>query len=250
LPSVNGRLPILDVWVDPVTMDQALAYVRKVVEKGVRVHSIFAVNPEKNFSVPKDRELYETFRTADLLIPDGIGVVLAAKVLHGAELSRVPGVEMMENICRLAAAEGYPIFIYGSKEEVNHKAAGELVRRYPELRIAGRSNGYVKEEEMESLVADINASGAKILFLALGSPKQERWYATYRNKLENVRIVQGIGGTLDTIAGNVRRAPEIWCRLSLEWLYRLLSEPSRIRRQKVLPVFAAKVLLAKLKQKK
>ena len=207
-------------------MDQALAYVKRVVESGDRAHSIFAVNPEKNFSVPKDSALHEAFRRADLLIPDGIGVVLAARLLYGARLSRVPGVEMMENICRLAATEGYSIFIYGAQEEVNRKAAEELVRRYPTLRIAGRSNGYVKEDEMEGLVANINASGAKILFLALGSPKQERWYATYRDRLEHVRIVQGIGGTLDTIAGNVKRAPEIWCRLSLEWLYRLLAEPS------------------------
>jgi N-acetylglucosaminyldiphosphoundecaprenol N-acetyl-beta-D-mannosaminyltransferase len=247
VPSLNGRIPILDVWVDPVTMEQALGYVRRMVESGDRTHSIFAVNPEKNFSVPKDRDLYGAFRTADLLIPDGIGVVLAAKVLHGAKLSRVPGVEMMENICRLAASEGYSVFIYGSKEEVNSKAAEELVRRYPSLRIAGRSNGYVKENEMEGLVASINDSGAQILFLALGSPKQEKWYAIYKDKLTHVRVVQGIGGTLDTIAGNVKRAPEIWCKLSLEWLYRLLAEPSRIRRQKVLPVFAAKVLWEKMR---
>jgi len=249
VPSVNGRLPVLDIWVDPVSMNQALGYVRRMVESGERAHSIFAVNPEKNFSVPKDPDLYQTFRTADLLIPDGIGVVLAAKVLHCAHLARIPGVEMMENICRLSAAEGYSIYIYGAKEEVNRKAAEELVRRYPTLRIAGRSNGYVKDADMEGLIAAINESGAQILFLALGSPKQEKWYATYRDKLEHVRVVQGIGGTLDTIAGNVKRAPEIWCRLSLEWLYRLLAEPSRIKRQKVLPIFAARVLLAKLKHK-
>ena len=246
MAHVSERLPILNVWVDPVTMDQATDYVKDVLNTGQRPHSIFAINPEKAFSVPRDPVLYETFRSADLLIPDGIGVVLAARLLHGAHLSRVPGVELMENICKLAAAEGHSIFIYGSKPDVNLKAAEMLKRKYPDLHIAGRSDGYVQEHEMNGLIAKINDSRAEILFLALGSPKQERWFATYCNQLKHVRICQGIGGTLDTIAGNVKRAPDMWCRFSAEWLYRLLAEPSRIRRQKVLPLFAAKVLLAKI----
>ena len=242
---MTKRLPILDIWVDPVNMDQAIEYIRGVLLDGIGPHSIFAVNPEKNFSVPKDPALYETFRKADLLIPDGIGIVFAARILHGAAISRVPGVELMENICRLAAEKRQSIYIYGSKEEVNAKAAEELVKRYPSLQVAGRSNGYVKEGDMTKLVASINNSGARVLFLALGSPKQEKWYTTYKNQLENVRICQGIGGTLDTIAGNVKRAPEIWRRFSLEWLYRLLAQPSRAKRQKTLPLFAIKVLCAR-----
>ena len=103
---MTRRLNISDVWVDPVNMDQALARVTDFIEKGDKPHCIFAVNPEKNFSVPKDPLLYETFKRADLLIPDGIGVVLAARVLHGIKLSRVPGVELMDNICRLSARKG------------------------------------------------------------------------------------------------------------------------------------------------
>ena len=246
MANIGKRLPILDIWVDQVTMERAIGYVREMLKTGQRAHSIFAVNPEKNFSVPRDPLLYETFRSADLLIPDGIGVVLAARLLHGAHLSRVPGVELMENICKLAAAEGHSIFIYGSKPDVNLKAAEMLKGKYPGLHIAGRSDGYVKESEMVGLIAKINDSRAEILFLALGSPKQERWFAAYCNQLKHVRICQGIGGALDTIAGNVKRAPDIWCRFSAEWLYRLLAEPSRIRRQKVLPLFAVKVLLAKI----
>ena len=100
---------------------------------------------------------------------------------------------------------------------------------------------------MLELLNRINASKAEILFLALGSPKQEKWYAAYKNRLHHVRVVQGIGGTLDTIAGNVKRAPKVWCKFQLEWLYRLMMEPKRIKRQKVLPVFAANVLITKLK---
>ena len=243
-----NRLKILSVWVDMVDMQQALARVSDFVEKVVRPHSIFAVNPEKNFSVPKDTVLYDTFKTADLLLPDGIGMVWAAKVLYGVKLSRVPGVELMDNICRLSERKGYRIFIYGAREDVNKMAVDVLRKRYPELEIAGRSNGYVKEDEMGDLVKRINASGAEILFLATGSPKQEIWFARHKDFLKNVRVCQGIGGTLDTIAGNVKRAPEIWQKYYAEWLYRLLAEPKRIKRQKVLPIFATAIIMSKLKQ--
>ena len=241
---MNDRLEILKIWVDPVDMDGALARVRNYLNQGDRPHAVLAVNPEKNFSVPRDPGLYEVFRRADLLIPDGVGVVLAARLLHGVRISRVPGVALMEKICALAAAEGHKIFIYGAKEEVNQKATEELVRRYPGLEVAGRSNGYVKDDGMPELVDQINRSGARVLFLALGSPKQEMWFAAHGPNLDQVRVVQGIGGTLDVVAGNVKRAPEWWQNRGLEWLYRLLSEPKRIGRQKVLPVFGLKVLWA------
>ncbi|HBO69307.1 MAG TPA: glycosyltransferase [Deltaproteobacteria bacterium] len=244
---MKGRLAILETWVDPVTMGQAVAKVEEFVEWGERPHVIFAVNPEKNFSVPGNPALHEAFRSADLLIPDGIGVVLAARLLHRARLSRVPGVELMEEICRLSEARGYGIFLYGALEEVNARAAEVLRERYPSLRIAGRVNGYLPNEEMPRVVETINASGAQVLFLAMGSPRQEQWFAAYRDRLTTVRVVQGIGGTLDVLAGTVRRAPAAWCRYSAEWLYRLLSEPGRIGRQRVLPLFAAQVFVAKLR---
>jgi N-acetylglucosaminyldiphosphoundecaprenol N-acetyl-beta-D-mannosaminyltransferase len=243
---MTTRLGILDLWVDPVTMEQAVTKVEEFVEHGARPHSIFAVNPEKNFSVPRNPLLLESFRDADLLIPDGIGVVLAARLLHRAHLGRVPGVELMAEICRLSAARGYRVFIYGAREEVSLGAAQILEKRFPGLSIVGRANGFVPEERMPELIAQINDSGAQILFLALGSPRQEKWFASYRSQLRSVRVCQGIGGTLDTITGNVRRAPRIFCRCNLEWLYRLLKEPSRIARQKVLPIFAARVLISRL----
>lgn len=244
---MNGRIKILNLWIDPINMEQALSRVRQFVEKGDRPYSIFAVNPEKNFSVPKNPSLYQTFKAADLLIPDGIGVILAARILYGVSLARVPGVELMANICKMSAKNGYKIFIYGAREEINKTAVLKLQKRYPDLEIVGRANGYLRKEEMPSLLTSINESGAEILFLALGSPKQERWFATHKVELENVRVCQGIGGTLDTIVGNVKRAPEIWQQCSAEWLYRLILEPKRVKRQKVLPLFAFMVLSSKLK---
>ena len=245
MSSHENRLKILNVWVDPVDMNGALQRVENFIEHGDRPHSVFAVNPEKNFSVPRDPNLHKVFRDADLLIPDGIGVVMAARILYRVGLSRVPGVEMMDEICRLSANKGYRVFIYGAKEEVSAKSVAVLQKKYPSLEIVGRANGFVPAEEMPKLIEQINTSGAQVLFLALGSPRQENWFATYANQLHTVRVCQGIGGTLDTIAGTVKRAPEFWCNMNLEWLYRLMSEPKRIARQKVLPIFAYQVFRQK-----
>jgi len=240
------RLRILDLQVDQVDMEKAVAQVEAMLRTSDGPHSIFAVNPEKNFSLPKDSTIREAFESADLLIPDGISIVLSARLLHGAKVSRVPGVDLMHRICEMAARLKLGVFIYGAPEEVNRKAAERLKIAYPGLDIVGRSHGYLREETMGELVDRINLSGAEILFLALGSPKQEEWYAAHCRELYNIKICQGIGGTLDTIAGNVRRAPRIWQRCNVEWLYRLLQNPSRIKRQKVLPLFALKVLFLKL----
>jgi N-acetylglucosaminyldiphosphoundecaprenol N-acetyl-beta-D-mannosaminyltransferase len=215
---------------------------------GNRVHSIFASNPEKSFSLPKDPQLLETFKNADLLLADGIGIVWAARILYGAKLDRVPGAEFIFDICDLAAKEGYGIFIYGAKEETNKKAVNKLRKQFKDLKVVGRSNGYVSQSGMPNLLDFINKSGAKILFLALGSPKQEKWFETYNCQLKHVRLCQCIGGTLDTIAGNVKRAPEFWQRFSLEWLYRLIIQPTRIKRQKILPLFVLAVLKDKFTQ--
>jgi N-acetylglucosaminyldiphosphoundecaprenol N-acetyl-beta-D-mannosaminyltransferase len=214
---------------------------------GDRPHSIFASNPEKNFSLHRDPQLCQTFKNADMLLPDGAGIVWAARILHGTRLMRVPGSEFIFDICDLAEKEGRGIFIYGAKENTNKNAVERLQKKYPALKMVGRCNGYVKESEIPDLLDRINNSHAEILFLALGSPKQEKWFAKHHHELKYIKVCQCIGGTLDTIAGNVKRAPEIWQKYSFEWLYRLIIQPNRIKRQKILPMFAIAVLKTKLK---
>lgn len=245
-----NRYPVLNVWVDSVDMDSALQKAEEFVTQGNRVHTILASNPEKNFSVPGDAFLYDFFKNADMLIPDGIGMVLALKLLYGIDVGRVPGCDLMQNLCALAADKGYKVYIYGAKEEVSAKAVETLRERLPSIQIVGRSNGYVKPEEMDDLVQKINDSGAQMLFLALGSPRQEKWIAAHHEKLEHVRLCQGIGGTLDVIAGTVKRAPEFYQKLGAEWLYRLIDDPRRIKRQRVLPVFFFDLLKEKLLSRK
>jgi N-acetylglucosaminyldiphosphoundecaprenol N-acetyl-beta-D-mannosaminyltransferase len=243
---MKERLKILNIWVDPLTKSEALQRVHEFLKFSQRPHAIFASNPEKNFSVANDPEVYRIFAQAGLLLPDGIGIVLAARLLYGVKLQRIPGVEFMEDICQLATQKGYKIFFYGAREEVNRKSVEVMDKRYPGL-VAGRAHGYNSQAEMPDLIKQINESQADILFLALGSPKQEKWYAAYQDSLKHVRVVQGIGGTLDTIAGTVPRAPKSWRKAHAEWLYRLLNEPKRLNRQKVLPLFMFKVVNESLK---
>ena len=127
---LNKRLKILDIWVDPVDRHEAITRVEGFLRKAERPHAVFAANPEKNFSVPKDPILYEAFKNADLLLPDGVGIVWAARILFGVRLERVPGSEFIFDICRLAAENGSGIFIYGAKEESNKAAVNRLKKQF------------------------------------------------------------------------------------------------------------------------
>ena len=225
------RLHVLGTPVDAVDMNAALAFVADAVKTRTSAGAILAVNPEKVFVLRQDTFLKDFFEKAALLIPDGIGIVKALKILYGRKISRCPGADLMQNICKEAPQTGYKIFIYGSSEEVNAGACEKLRQRCPGIQIVGRSNGFVPAEKMDQLVAQINDSQADILFIAMGSPKQEKWMSKYALCLTTVKICQGIGGTLDTIVGTVKRAPEFWQAIGLEWFYRLLCQPSRFQRQ-------------------
>jgi N-acetylglucosaminyldiphosphoundecaprenol N-acetyl-beta-D-mannosaminyltransferase len=244
------RLKILNLFIDTYNMDEAVKIIDNFIKIGNRPHSVFAANPEKNFSLLNDKTLHETFLSADLLIPDGIGMVLAAKMLKKKKITRVPGVELMGQICKLSQKNGYEIFVYGANEDVNKKAVKNLRNKYNGIKIVGRANGYIETAHMGRLIKQINDSKAKILFLALGSPRQEKWFSDYKDQLSTISLCQGIGGSLDVIAGNVKRAPKWWRKNNLEWLYRLIKEPKRIQRQKVLPKFVFNLIVQKLKNQK
>lgn len=234
------RVDILGVPVDCVNMQEAVAVVEEMVA-GDQPRAVIAVNPEKVVKAQQDPELLMQLNSAGLLIPDGIGVVIAARILESAQMERVPGSELMPAICARAAEKGYRIFLFGADPEVNRKARDILTQKYPGVLIVGNRDGYVTEEDMPSLIDEINASGAEILFIALGSPKQELWMEKYLDRT-NVKVCQGVGGTFDVIAGKVRRAPLVFRKIHLEWLYRLLSNPRRMLRQTALPKFIAAVL--------
>ncbi len=240
------RIEILGVPVDCVDMAGAVDTVERMLAEP-RAHRIVAVNPEKVMKAGADPSLMAFLRGSELLIPDGIGVVLAARLLRLGRMGRVAGADLMPAICERVSGTGHGVFLFGASEEVNRRAAEVLVERYPTLTVSGRQHGYLAREEWPALVDTINASGAAVLFIALGSPTQELWMDEYLNRLD-VRVCQGVGGTFDVLAGHVTRAPAILRRLHLEWLYRLLSQPGRLLRQTALPRFAGRIFLALLQR--
>lgn len=190
--------------------------------------------------------------SADLIIPDGSGVVLASKIL-GTPLTKgkVAGVELAERTLALAAEKGYGVYFLGGKPGVAVEAAEKMQAKYPGLSVVGCHDGYFQKtgEESDAVVEEINRSGAVILFVCLGVPAQEKWMAENRSRLK-VGVMAGLGGSLDVFAGKAKRAPKIFIRLGLEWLYRLLKEPRRIGRMMKLPKFLFGTLFYRLRGKK
>lgn len=238
------RIRVLNVPVDVLTMDMAINRVCEMAKNHEKTGYVVAVNPEKSFAMQQSEEIRDFIENADVIIPDGIGIVFGARILNGRKLGRVPGADLMQEICKASGERNVRIFIYGAKEEVNAGAVEKLRQRHSDIQIVGRRNGYVREEEMDDLVREINDSGADIVFLALGSPRQERWMNDYGPKL-NSGACMGIGGTLDTITGTVKRAPVFMQKIHLEWFYRLIKQPSRIWRNRLVFLFGFKVLTAK-----
>lgn len=238
------RIEILGVPTDCVDMAQAIEKVEAMIA-GSKPETIVAVNPEKVIKAQSDSRLLGQLRRAGLLIPDGIGVVAAARLLRLGRMGRVPGSELMPAICERAAMRGYRIFLFGASPEVNQKTVEVLRRRCPGLQIVGYQHGYLDEKEMPGLIDRINSSGAEILFVALGSPKQELWIDRYLPQLR-VKVCQGVGGTFDVLSGQVKRAPASFRKMHLEWFYRLVTQPKRLVRQTALPKFAYLVLRKKV----
>lgn len=239
------RIEVCGTPVDCLTMSHAVHVTESWIETGDRPLAILAVNPEKIVRAQQDPKLLATLQASGLLIPDGIGVVFAARLLRLGHMERVPGSELMPILCQRAASKGLSVFLFGAAPEVVTDTAQVLKRRFVGLNIVGIQHGYVEEENMPTVIALINAAQPDLLFVALGSPKQELWMTRYLPAL-NVKVCQGVGGTFDVIAGRVKRAPLLFRVIHLEWLYRLFAQPSRIFRQTALPLFALQVLRKRL----
>ena len=181
-----------------------------------------------------DPEFREIVNSADLVTPDSAGILWAAKRVGAPIPERVPGVDLAWRLCELCAEEGHPVFLLGGAEGIAERAAENLVARFPGLRVAGTRHGFFDSDD--EVVGAINSSGAKLLLVAMGIPKQEKWISRNLHRL-NARLAMGVGGTLDVFAGEVRRAPG-WMRdRGLEWAYRLITNPRKIRKVAKLPQF-------------
>ncbi len=231
------RINVLGVGFDNVTLGEA-------VDRGMELlhspgtHYVATPNPEIVEACRKNPAACRAVNGADLVLPDGIGVVKGAKMLGTPLKARVPGIEFAAGLMERMAAEGLSLYLLGARPGVAETAGKRLAEKYPGLKIAGARDGYFREDGPAA--EEIRRSGADCAFVCLGAPKQELWMAKY-GAATGARLLCGLGGSLDVFAGATERAPKFWCDHGLEWFYRLCKEPSRAGRMMKLPLFLVHV---------
>lgn len=226
------------VEVCAIDMDRAIEEVDRIIEEK-EPSFVVAINPEKIMKAKEDEDLRALLNSARLKIPDGVGVLIASKLKGGRINKRVTGIDLMNNICKRSAEKGYKVFLLGAKPSVAERAAEILKEKYKGLNIVGVRDGYFESED--EVIEYIKSKSPDVLFVAMGSPKQEMFIKRNMERL-NVPLLMGVGGSYDVICGNIKRAPKWMLNLGLEWLYRLYKEPWRYKRMMVLPKFLIEVI--------
>ncbi|WP_308636800.1 WecB/TagA/CpsF family glycosyltransferase [Paenibacillus silvisoli] len=236
---------ILGVPFSKRTFSETVALVQaQIAAEDKPLFHLITANPEIVMAAREDQQLQTIVKEAGIITPDGIGIVLAAKWQGEPIQERVTGYDLLIRLLEEAKQHRFSLYIVGSDEETNAKAAQIIADQYDGVTIVGRHNGFFKPGQEEALVADIAQKRPDVLIVALGAPNAERWIFKYKSRL-SAKVAFGVGGSLDVIAGKVKRAPVIWQKLNVEWLYRLLKQPSRWRRQLVLPRFAVTILTSR-----
>lgn len=233
---------LFDIPFRNVTLAEALALLRQYLADGA-TRIVVTPNSEIVYECTRDRAAKDAVLSADLILPDGAGVVLASKILGCPLKGKVAGVDIAHALPAILEAEGKRLFLYGGKPGVADLAAKNLQTAHPDLCIAGTLDGYGKSDE--AAVEAINESGADVVYVCLGAPRQELFMQQYRGDIR-AALLLGLGGSVDILAGVSKRAPDIFVRLGLEWFYRLLKEPSRIGRMTRLPRFLGKAIVTRL----
>ncbi|KUO51313.1 MAG: N-acetylmannosaminyltransferase [Desulfitibacter sp. BRH_c19] len=235
------KVDILGCLVDRIDMDGALKKIEEFIQSG-KPHHIITLNAEIIHKAQSDPRLKEIIKEADLVTPDGSGVVWASNYLNAPVPERVTGIDLTLKLAEIAAKKGWTFYFYGGAPTVAETAAENLQKRYNGLKIVGTCHGYISETDKEKLLKDIKEKKPDILLVALGAPRQEFWIKDHQKELQ-VPVSIGIGGSLDVISGKAKRAPIFFQKAGLEWLYRLIKEPHRIGRMTSLPKFSIQVRL-------
>lgn len=238
---------ILGVKFAHLTMEEALVSISGYIYQE-KPHLVVTANPETVMLAQNDQLFGEILERANLVVADGIGVVWASKILGNPLPERIPGIELAEGLLKMAANEGWRVFLLGGEEGVADQATLALLEELPGLQIVGTHHGYFQTgSEEQALIAKIKKAEPQILLVALGVPRQEKWLAAHLGSLK-IPVAIGVGGSFNVWAGVDKRAP-LWIRkIHLEWLYRLVKQPWRIKRTAVLPKFVTSVWLTRLRQ--
>lgn len=238
------KIDILGVRFDDLTLSQAAERGAELLQQPA-FHYVVTPNPEFILAARSDSAFRDLLNAADLTIPDGIGVIYAAKLLGTPLAERVPGIEFAACMLETLDKTGGRLFLLGAKDGVAAAAADQITQQYPGLTICGVHHGYFGADEEEQVAQLVAESRPDLLFVCLGAPRQEKWIAQWGPET-GCRLAIGLGGVLDVFAGTVDRAPEGWRKLGLEWLYRLCKEPKRFGRMARLPLVLIYALGARI----
>ena len=231
-----NRVNVLGVGIDNLTLSEAVDKALSLISEH-RCAYMVTPNPEIVMAAWDDPKVSKAIENADLVIPDGVGVMQAARILGTPLREHMPGIDAATEIIKRLASRGGSAFLYGARPGVAEKAAERMKQRFPGLVICGTNDGYGNDDG--AVVSKINAAKPDFVMVCLGVPKQELWMAKHAAKLD-AGLMAGLGGTIDVFSGQVKRAPLIWQRLKLEWLYRCFEEPKRFRKVKRIPQFIIK----------
>ncbi|MDQ0192205.1 WecB/TagA/CpsF family glycosyltransferase [Paenibacillus wynnii] len=243
--NILPTVPIYGIPVSKLDMKETVSYLVQAVSARVP-HQIITANPIMVMSALENPEYMNIMTSAELVVPDGTGVVWAAERSGNPVKERVAGFDLLHELLKTGESYHWRVYLLGSTQEVIRETARRLQLQYPALIIAGFRDGYFGPAEDQEVVAEIVSTKPDLLFVARGADSQEPWIAKYKSQLA-IPIMMGVGGSFDVISGKSRRAPKAFQKLRLEWLYRLLKEPTRYRRMLALPKFALKVLRDKEK---
>ena len=239
------KIDVMGIGFDNVTLEEAVAAGMSLAE-GPGCSYVVTPNSEIVYECKKTEGLTDILNGADLVLPDGIGVVYASRILKRPLKEKVAGVDFADALVKELSLKGKSLFLLGAKPGVAELAAEKLRERNPGLLIAGTHDGYFQEDG--PVVEEIRASGADVVFVGLGAPKQELWMSQ-NGPATGAKLLAGLGGSLNVFAGVSQRAPDVWVKLGLEWLYRLIQEPWRFKRMCRLPLFLVDAAAARLQGK-
>lgn len=245
----SKRALILGYPVDLINMDQAMETIDNWKNSSFG-GQVVTINPEMIMHGEKDPQLAEILKSADMIIPDGSGIITCLRKLNIKNIKRLPGIELSEEIIKIGAQKGYKFAFLGAGPNVAKEATNCLCQKYTGLNFVYIRDGYFTENEEQSIVDEIKNASPDVLFIALGVPKQEFFINKYRKELTSV-IMIGVGGSFDVWSERINRAPSVYRKLGLEWLYRLICQPSRFNRIfPTIPLFFIKVFLDNKKTRK
>lgn len=244
----NKKVTILGFQIDSITMVEAIQRIRGFI-KDRSPHQVITANSLMLNASMDNKCLKRVYQRSPLVVPDSIGILLAGKILGQPLAERVAGIDLMYQLFALGQKEGYSIYLLGAKAGVAAQAAQHIRQQFPGLKITGSHHGYFDEREESLVIKEISSLKLDILFVGLNIPRQELWIDKHLNSL-GVPVIIGIGGSLDVISGRIKRAPETMQNMGLEWLWRTIVEPWRVRRIALLPVFLWNVYRQKWHGKK